>query len=63
MESKPFYKSLTLWINFIPLVIIVLQNLLDSNIIPASASAYVLIVINILNIAIRTFKTNTAIKL
>lgn len=63
MESKPFYKSLTLWINFIPLVIIVLQNLLDSNIIPASASAYVLIVINILNIATRTFKTNTAIKL
>lgn len=63
MESKPFYKSLTLWINFIPLVIIVLQNLLDLNVIPASASAYVLIVINILNIAIRTFKTNTAIKL
>jgi len=63
MESKPFYKSLTLWINFIPLVIIVLQNLLDLNVIPASASAYVLIVINILNIATRTFKTNTAIKL
>lgn len=63
MESKPFYKSVTLWINFIPLVIIVLQNLLDLNVIPASASAYVLIVINILNIATRTFKTNTAIKL
>lgn len=63
MESKPFYKSLTLWVNFIPLVIIVLQNLLDLNVIPASASAYVLIVINILNIATRTFKTNTAIKL
>lgn len=63
MESKPFYKSVTLWINFIPLVIMVLQNLLDLNAIPASASAYVLIVINILNIAIRTFKTNTAIKL
>ena len=63
MESKPFYKSLTLWINFIPLVIIVLQNLLDSNIIPASSAVYVLMVINILNIATRTFKTNTAIKL
>ena len=63
MESKPFYKSVTLWINFIPLVIIVLQNLLDSNIIPASSAVYVLMVINILNIVIRAFKTNSAIKL
>lgn len=63
MESKSFIKSYTIWINLIPLVIMILQQLLDLNIIPATATASVLVVINVLNIIVRTFKTNSAIKL
>lgn len=54
---KRWYKSKTIWINLMSLLLEIAQYLLDMNVIPTGT---LLILVNILNIIIR-FITDTAL--
>lgn len=50
LQSKPFWKSSTLWINTLGIVAIALEFILTSNLIPdAEVVALIVAVLNILN--------------
>jgi uncharacterized membrane protein len=50
LKTKPFYQSSTLWINALGIVIIVLEFVLTTNLIPdAEVVALVVAILNILN--------------
>lgn len=55
---KPLTLSLTFWINLIAIVIEVIQFLVGQNIIPSGVAV---VIVGILNILVRWFKTRTAI--
>lgn len=56
-KMKEWYKSKTIWLNLISLLIEIAQYLLDMNVIPTGT---LLIVVNVLNIIVR-FITNSGI--
>lgn len=55
-------KSWTMRLNAISAVAVILQQVLDVHIIPEEYALYVLLVVNILNAAIRVFKTSQSIE-
>lgn len=56
IPTKPFWKSTTLWINFVGILIVVLQLIVNTNVLPdKEVVTIILAVINILN----RFRTTT----
>lgn len=50
LQTKPFWKSSTLWINAIGIVIIVLEFVLTTNLVPdPEVVALIVAILNILN--------------
>ncbi len=58
-DSKPFYKSITIWLNVAAAVAVGLQLAMNNQIIPVQYQELAIAVLNILN----RFRTNSAVTL
>lgn len=56
-------KSWTVWLNTIPALLIMLQQLLDLNIVPAKYAWTIFALMSALNLILRIFKTTKPIRL
>jgi len=56
-------KSWTVWLNTIPALLVMLQQLLDLNIVPAKYAWTIFVLMSALNLILRIFKTTKPIRL
>lgn len=49
VESKPFWKSSTFWINALPVGILVIEELIMGGVLPDRVLLYLTVLLNILN--------------
>ena len=63
VEVKPWYTSTTIWVQIASFVVTVLEATEFINVIPASWETYVLLIVFVVNVAVRIFLTGSPLSI